>query len=82
MSTTPVDWFRIIIDLERAGFSHGRIADECLMGKTWVWSLKNVPDHEPRHWDGQVLLSVWSTAMDMPASDAPRMRQTVGNANR
>lgn len=82
MSIAPVDWFRIIVDLERAGFSHGRIADECLMGKTWVWSLKNVPDHEPRHADGLVLLSVWAQAVGKRAEDAPRMRQTVGNANR
>jgi hypothetical protein len=71
--TGRIDWFRVIVDLQRAGYSHDRIAAECLRGKTWVWSLQNVPGTEPRFHDGMLLLGLWATATGKDRATAPCM---------
>lgn len=68
-----IDWFRVIVDLERSGFSHERIALECMRSKGWVNNLKCIPGTEPRHRDGVVLLAIWSDATGKKALQAPRM---------
>jgi hypothetical protein len=72
-----IDWFRVIVDLERSGYAHQRIADELLRSKGWVNNLKCVPGAEPRHRDGQALLALWSRATGRPLHDAPLDRETV-----
>ncbi len=51
------DWFRIIIDLERNGYSHASIAASVGVGKTTVhgWKMGS----EPRHDDGELLIMLW-----------------------
>jgi len=66
-----IDWWRVIIDLGYCGYSHQRIADELLVGKSWVAGVKNT-GHEPRYRDGEMLLDLWAQAMQKPRSDAPR----------
>ena len=73
--TQRIDWFRVITDLERSGFSLERIADECMRGKTWAWSLKNVPNTEPRFHDGMLLLGMWADQTGKERADAPRVEE-------
>jgi hypothetical protein len=73
--TQRTDWFRVIVDLERAGYSLDRIAAECLRGKTWAWSLKNVPDTEPRFHDGMLLLGLWAQATGKNRAEPPVLHE-------
>ncbi len=74
-----IDWFRVIVELERARYSHERIAAELMRSKGWVSNLKSVPGTEPRHSDGQALLALWARATGRPVHDAPIERETVRN---
>ena len=65
-----IDWFRVIVELNYAGLSNGRIAAEMLMSKSWVKALKNY-GVEPRYRDGQMLLGIWATATGTALEDAP-----------
>lgn len=68
-----VDWWRVITDLNYAGYSNGRIAEELLLvSKTWIARLRN-ENTEPRHRDGEMLLDLWARVMRCQASDAPRL---------
>jgi hypothetical protein len=55
-----IDWFRVIVDLERARWSLERIAVAVERSKGWVSNLKNIPGTEPRFHDGLMLLGLWS----------------------
>jgi hypothetical protein len=55
-----IDWFRVIVDLERERWSLERIAIAVDRSKGWVSNLKNIPGTEPRWCDGQLLLGLWS----------------------
>ncbi len=73
----PIDWWRVIMDLERNGVTMARIAAECLRSVGWVSNLKNIPGTEPRHRDGVVLLAMWSERTGRPATEAPRVRDPL-----
>lgn len=79
--TGRIDWFRVVVDLERSGLSLERIAAECLRGKTWAWSLKNIPDTEPRFHDGLLLLGLWARHSGKDQAEAPVLAEVVGNPN-
>ena len=65
-----VDWFRVIVELNYAGLSNGRIAAEMIMSRSWVAGLKN-EGIEPRYRDGQMLLAIWAKATGSAPDDAP-----------
>lgn len=67
-----VDWWRVITDLQRSGYSIERIAAECLRSVGWVMGLKNIPDTEPRFADGMLLLALWASATGNSQADAPK----------
>lgn len=67
-----IDWFRVITNLERCGFTVRDIAFQVNMSRGWVEHLKNSPGAEPRFDDGNVLLDLWCDAMDKPLADVPR----------
>lgn len=73
-----VDWFRVIVNLERCGLSIREIADRVGMSKGWVEHLKNSPGAEPRYDDGSVLLAMWSDEMDKPMDDVPLEGISIG----
>lgn len=64
-----IDWFRVIVDLGRAGLSYRAIADRIGCGKNTVAGWAN--GAEPRHSDGQALLALWSERTGRPVSEAP-----------
>jgi len=76
-----VDWWRVITDLERAQWSHERLAAECLRSKGWVDGVKN-GQSEPRFHDGLILLKIWSDVTGKCCLEYPAegKRQPVGIA--
>lgn len=67
-----VDWFRVIVNLERNGYPQREIAASIGMSKSWVMHIKDSPGAEPRFDDGHALLDLWADAMDLPLSEVPR----------
>lgn len=66
-----IDWFRVIVNLERCGYA---IRDMALLldkSKGWIEHLKNAPGAEPRFDDGNALIDLWCEAMDKSPADAP-----------
>lgn len=69
-----IDWFRVIVNLERAGHSQRDIAFFMGMSQPWVKHLKNSPGAMPRYSDGVKLLKWWCDVMDKPLSEVPEER--------
>lgn len=69
MTERAIDWFRIIADLQRAGFSlrdiheHTDIPHPTLL----AWGQGT----EPRHSAGEKLLAFWAAATGNARDDAP-----------
>lgn len=72
-----VDWFRVLVNLDREGYSERDIAALVGMSKGWVEHLKKSPGAEPRLDDGMALLDLWCEAMDKALEDVPRVREGV-----
>jgi len=66
-----VSWWKVIVDLERAGFYHGQIAAAIGARRTTVLGWKN---HEaaPRYEDGERLIALWRVATGLTAEQVPR----------
>lgn len=65
-----IDWFRVIVDLGRAGMSYRALAESVGVSKSAVMGW--VGGAEPKHADGERLLAVWCDRTGKPADDAPR----------
>ena len=66
-----IDWFRVIVNLEREGYAIRDLAAQLEKSKGWVEHLKNSPGAEPRFDDGNALLALWCEAMDKSLADVP-----------
>ena len=64
-----VDWFRVICDLTRAGWSESRIAAAIHVPKSTLVGWKQ--GSEPRYRDGQALLDLWSKETHSFAASPP-----------
>lgn len=53
-----VDWFRLLNDLKREGYSHYAIAHFTKIPKSTLDGYK--AGAEPRHCDGQTLIDCWA----------------------
>lgn len=73
MTDTRIDWWQLITDLSRAGFSHESIARECGVAKSAVHHWKN-GGGSPRFEDGQRLIALWRRALDRQADPIPRAK--------
>lgn len=65
------DWFRVIVDLERAGYSHCSIASVCGVSKRTVGGWKQ--GSSPKFDDGKLLLRLWETVTGNGQESAPRI---------
>jgi len=64
------DWFRLIIDLNRAGFSLQTIASEIdVVASTLIGWKKG---SEPRHHKGEALIDMWCRITKKERNDLPR----------
>lgn len=74
-----VDWFRVIADLARAGYTARRIATELGVSRIRVVGWKNA-GHEPRYTDGSRLLALWAQATGRRVDDVPLVRAALSAA--
>lgn len=54
-----VDWFRVIVDLERSGLSQAAIGERIERSQSQVNAYKTIPDTEPSFHHGMLLLGLW-----------------------
>jgi hypothetical protein len=65
-----VDWFRLITDLNRAGHSTRRFADNLGIARTTIEGWK--AGSEPKHADGERLIALWCERMGRGREHLPR----------
>jgi len=70
--TTRIDWFRILDDVRREGFSLYEVAYYTSIPKSTLLGYKNA-GHEPDHSTGDVILRFWSQVTLRNQGDAPRI---------
>ena len=78
-----IDWFRLITDLERAGFTHDKIARQLVASRSSIFYWKT--GSEPRYSDGERLIRLWAlvthkTQEDLPYVDYQRARYRRGGS--
>lgn len=75
MSHDRVDWFRVLIQLQRAGRSLHDVADQTGVSHS---QLRAYIAHgqEPAHWRGEAILGYWVTVTGKGRDSAPRKRGT------
>lgn len=66
-----VDWFRIITDLERAGYRHVDMAAAVGAGKSTVVGWKN--GSQPAFDEGDSLINLWCCVTAKQRSDVPKV---------
>lgn len=79
--TLAVDWARIVLDLEAAGYTQRAIARECgfddreadMNGKAWVNKLKTGLHSQPKFHNGALLLGLWVEAMRSTIDSVPKL---------
>lgn len=68
-----VDWFRVIVDLERSGLSQANIAKQAGIGLGTVHGLK-VLGAEPLFWRGVRILVFWMERTGKSAAEVPTIK--------
>jgi hypothetical protein len=71
--TQRIDWFRVICELQRSGWTLASIGAQVGRSEGWVIHLNNSPDAQPRFDDGEALIALWAIATRRTAGAAPRM---------
>lgn len=64
-----IDWFRLITDLERAGFTHTKIARQLVASKSTITYWKQ--GAEPRYCDGERLIRLWELVTRKTQDELP-----------
>lgn len=62
VTTRPwrIDWFRVIVDLERSGLFQHEIGAAAGISQAQVSGYKSIPNTEPTFHVGMLLLGLWS----------------------
>lgn len=76
VSVPRVDWFRLLMDLKRAGLGLEGIALRVEVSKSAVIGWKNL-DAEPRHTDGERLIALWAEMTGHATDRLPLQGQTA-----
>lgn len=78
-----IDWFRILDDLKRQGFSLYAVADASGIPRKTLDGYRS--GAEPRHSDGELLIALWERVMRPPLPMAPdhraKNRREIAQAN-
>lgn len=75
--TVRTDWFRVIVDLERKGWSGASIADHLQVGKPTLFGWKN-HGAEPAHAAGHRLLLLWTQQTGRQYEQRPMLPRKAG----
>jgi hypothetical protein len=73
VSSGPIDWFRVVTDLERSGLSLEQIGSAIGRSKTQVIAYKAIEGTEPRFGVGMLLLGLWQERCGDKVSLAPTL---------
>lgn len=65
-----IDWFRVLIDLNRAGLPTSAVSQQLAIPLTTILGWKQ--GAEPRYADGESLLELWGRVLDRARERAPR----------
>lgn len=76
-----VDWFRVLADLQRHGFSISAVCLSIEVPKATLLGWRNL-DAEPRHADGERLVQLWSRVTERPRDEVPLNVQDLLSAAR
>ena len=70
MTDQRIDWFRILADLKRLGFSQYAVAEKTGIARETVrdWFCRT---KEPRHSAGERLIAFWMAEMERPRESLP-----------
>lgn len=71
LSDDKVDWFRVIVDLEREGYGATTVALSIDVPKTTLLGWKN--GSRPRFEDGDLLIALWSRVTGNGRETVPRV---------
>lgn len=63
------DWFRVLVDLQYAGWPHARVADHLAIPRPTLHGWK--AGSEPPHCDGVRLLRLWAEVTGTDIDDRP-----------
>lgn len=63
------DWFRVLVDLQRAGYSHIRVANVLGIPVATLRGWKS--GSEPAHNYGHALLELWTEVTELQVSKRP-----------
>lgn len=75
--TVRTDWFRVIVDLERAGWSNAKVVQQIGVANGTLWGWKN-SGNEPNHADGHRLLLLWESVTGGTYEQRPRICEKPG----
>lgn len=67
--TLRIDWFRVLADLKRSGFSVADVSQQIAVPRATLQDWAG--GAEPRHSDGENLLEFWVAACKAKRDDAP-----------
>lgn len=74
ISINKIDWFRILADLSRKGYSLQGIADELdVVASTLIGWKKGA---SPRHHTGEALIEMWCRVTGSTRKEVPREKVT------
>jgi len=66
-----IDWYRVVVDLHQVGYTAKVIAQRIGTTEARVRGWRQY-GHEPRHHDGEALLSLWCAVTANMRESAPR----------
>lgn len=69
MSSPRLDWFRLIVDLERLGYTPQALANHVGVARSTLLGWKQ--GAEPRYTEGEALVAFWCSATGRARSELP-----------
>lgn len=78
MSSERVDWFRVLVQLDRAGLNVPTVARALGVSRKTLYSIRSFA--EPRHDTGQALIRLWCATLGHTAEAVPTRTKDVSVA--
>ena len=67
----PIDWFLVIVDIERRGYTHSTISMGTGCSRSAIGGWRNC-EHEPSHENGEALIELWMAVTSKLRDELPR----------
>lgn len=77
LATDPdrVDWFGVLLALQRHGIPTASVADQLRIPRSTILGWKQ--GAEPKHRDGEALVSLWASVTGQAHDDVPRCGEVM-----